>query len=74
MWSGPESERQDFPRGNTGRVGFGDDTVMTIFVAVKRVFRVHDDEFDEVWEHFVELNGILERRIWCVDDGISHVG
>ncbi len=65
-------ERKGFPGGNARGIGFGDDTVVAIFVAAKSVMSVHEDEFDKVWEHFVELNGVYERRIGRVDDGISH--
>jgi len=72
VWAGPESKRKGFPGGNACGIGAGNDTVVAVFVATKSVFRVHEDEFDEVWEHFVELNGVDERRIRRVDNGISH--
>ena len=72
--AGPESKRKGFPRRNARGIGLGNATVIAIFVATKSVFRVHENEFDKFWEHFVEPNGVYERRVGRVDNGISHFG
>jgi hypothetical protein len=59
--AGSEIVGEIFPGRNPQGIGLGDGMVVEIIVAVRSVFRVHENKFDEVREHFV----VLECPLVC---------